>query len=98
MNEDTLLSFVMDEAHARQWRFYHALPAMNVRGRWLTAYKGDGGLPDCIMARDGQFIAAELKDAKGKYRPGQAEWAEAFGEHHRLWRPSDIGEIRRALR
>jgi len=54
-------------------------------------------VPDLILARRGVVILAELKSDKGRLTLEQIAWQRAIGEHHRLWRPSDLPSIVREL-
>ena len=61
------------------WRTFHARPAINQRGKWLTAVQGDGaGFPDLVMAHDkqGRLIFAELKTETGRVSDKQNEWLD----------------------
>lgn len=88
---------VMDAAKQFGWRRVH-VRASQISGRWQTAYDGDPGLPDLILARDGVVLLAELKSEKGSFRPGQREWLAAAGDAGFLWRPSNWPEVVEVLR
>ena len=50
------------------------------------------GFPDLVCLRGPRMLVAELKSGKGRIRPGQQEWLEAFreaGAEAHLWRPGD---------
>jgi hypothetical protein len=78
----------MDAAKLHGWMRVHLRPARTERG-WRTAYEGDAGLPDLVLARGGRVLLAELKTATGCFRPGQREWLAAAGGCGHLWRPAD---------
>jgi hypothetical protein len=97
VNEDALQSRVMDTAKLMGWRRVHFRPAQQ-RGRWVTAYTGDDGFPDLVLARAGRVLLAELKAEDGRFRPGQREWLEAAGDNGKLWRPADWDSILEVLK
>jgi hypothetical protein len=97
MTEEQLQSRVMDYARLRGWRSVHFRPAQQ-RGRWVTAYTGDDGFPDLVLARGGRVLLAELKAEEGRFRPGQREWLEAAGDNGKLWRPSSWNEVLEVLK
>jgi hypothetical protein len=94
--EDDLKAWVIELAQLMGWRVVHFRPARTARG-WRTAYEGDDGFPDLVLARDGVVLVVELKSQTGRFRPGQREWLAALGAAGRLWRPSDREEIRATL-
>lgn len=50
------------------------------------------GYPDLTMVRGDRLVVAELKSEKGRLRPGQQEWLDAFcaaGAEAYLWKPAD---------
>ena len=95
---------VIDLARLGGWRVFHALPASR-GGRIATHQLGDRGFPDLILARSGRTpIAAELKTQTGRLTVEQREWLDALlgngaasGMDVRVWRPSDLDEVRRTL-
>lgn len=89
---------VIELARYCGWHCAHFRPALVRSGKWVTPVSGDKGSPDLLLARGGVVILAELKSQKGRLGPGQAEWASELGAHYRLWRPSDIEEIKRELK
>lgn len=97
MNEAEFQTRVIEYARLRKWRTVHFRPARQ-RGRWVTAYTGDDGAPDLILARGGRVLLVELKSEKGTLRPGQAEWLEAAGDNGKLWRPSSWPEVLEELK
>jgi hypothetical protein len=76
---------VVDLAKGLGWLAYHALPAVNARGRHLTATQGHVGFPDLALVHETVpvAVAAELKRyGRGKdSRPTdmQARWLSAYG-------------------
>ncbi len=98
LSEDEFTEQVIAIAHWYKWRCAHFRPARTNKG-WRTAMQGDVGYPDLSLARGSRIILAELKAEDGKYRDGQREWADAIGPVvYRLWRPSDLHEIKEELR
>jgi len=85
---------VMEILKLHRWHVVH-IPAVAVvrRGRiqHMTTYQGDGGLPDLIIARDGETHLVELKSDAGRLSSEQRKWLEASGGM--LWRPRDWPEI-----
>ena len=85
---------VMEILKLHRWHVVH-IPAVAVvrRGRiqHTTTYQGDGGLPDLIIARDGETHLVELKSDVGRLSPEQRQWLEASGGM--LWRPRDWSRI-----
>jgi hypothetical protein len=78
----------------------------NVFG-WLVFHDHDSrmnnpGFPDLVLVRE-RVIYAELKNAKGKYRPDQKVWMRQLigaGESCFLWRPAhwQDGSIEKELK
>lgn len=97
MTENQFAEVVMELASFRGWRVVHFRPARTEKG-WRTAMTGDRGFPDLVLARNGVVLHVELKRQDGRMGLGQPEWAAAIGDSYRLWRPSDIEEIKEALR
>lgn len=101
MTEDELVSCVIDLAHLFRWRVVHFRPARTAYG-WRTAFTGDAGFPDLVLARD-RTIFAELKSSRGRLTVDQELWQDvllAANAEWYLWRPDDwtTGEIERVLR
>lgn len=81
MTEDQLLAQVLGIAKLYGWRTAHFRPAQTRSGRWVTAVQGDGkGYPDLTLAHGpaGRLVFAELKTARGKVTPEQADWLHAL--------------------
>lgn len=99
MSEDELKAMVIQTAKLYGWRVCHFRPARTATG-WRTPLEGDAGLPDLILARDGQVLLAELKSTRGKPTTEQLQWLEALGDHGRLWAPASWtdGSIQHELR
>jgi hypothetical protein len=76
---------VVGMARQTGWLAYHALPAINARGKHLTATQGHVGFPDLALVHETVpvAVAAELKRyGRGKdSRPtdAQARWLSAYG-------------------
>jgi hypothetical protein len=96
MTEQQLTDTVVELAKFHGWKVVHFLPA-KLRGKWRTPVQGDIGSPDLLLARRGVVLLVELKTEKGRVMPAQNEWAAAIGAIYRLWRPSDMTEIRAVL-
>ncbi len=102
MSEDDLLHSVIDLAHLTDWHAHHCRPAQVRDGKWVTPIQGDPGFPDLILAKPGRLVVAELKSARGRVTPVQAEWLDAFAGtavEVFVWRPADwaSGTIRAVL-
>lgn len=92
VTEAELQKAVIEMAHIYGWRTAHFRPAMNERGQWRTPVAGMGkGFPDLVLVSDIALAFVELKSAKGRIRPEQAEWIEALEPHADVfvWRPKD---------
>lgn len=89
---------VMDAAAWYGWKCTHFRPAMMQSGRWVTPMIGDVGVPDLLLARNGQVVLAELKKHGSKPTPGQRAWLAALGAHGRLWTPEQWPDVVRTLR
>ena len=80
------------------WKSYHApdnRPGRNGRVQAVVA-----GWPDLFLVRGRDAIAAELKSARGRLGPGQADWLAALegaGVETYVWRPADLDIIHRRL-
>jgi hypothetical protein len=97
MSEADWQTRVIDYAHLRGWLVTHFRPARTAHG-WATPLSGDIGWPDLALARDGVFIAAELKRHGAAPTPGQRKWLEALGTHARLWTPAHWPEVMEELK
>ena len=102
MSEDDLLRAVLDLARLTGWMCHHCRPAQVRNGKWVTPIQGDPGFPDLILAKPGRLVVAELKSARGRVTPVQAEWLDAFAGtavEVFVWRPADwaSGTIRAVL-
>lgn len=70
---------VVDLAKLHGWQVFHALPVQRASdGKHRTAFQGDAGFPDLVMARDGRIVVAELKREGQKPRPEQLDWLSAL--------------------
>lgn len=87
----------MDLAAIRGWKRVHVRAARTERG-WRTAYEGDSGLPDMILARAGRVLLVELKSTTGRPTVEQAAWLAAAGSNGYLWRPADWVDVQAVLR
>lgn len=58
------------------------------------------GFPDCVLAKPGRLIFAELKSEKGKMSDAQNEWIDVLyqaGAETYIWRPGDWEKIVKTL-
>lgn len=88
MTEADLSRAVVRYAELCGWR---VMTWRNTKAAGLRSHSALG-FPDLILLRRARLIAAELKSEKGKLRPGQQEWLEAFqeaGAQSYIWRPKD---------
>jgi hypothetical protein len=113
MTEAQLQAAVIELAGLLGFMAAHFRPAQ-VGGRWVTAMAGNPGFPDCVFAKAGRVILAELKAAGRSPTGEQRRWLEALGGETSVsawdegeggvdvyvWRPSDwtSGRIERVLR
>lgn len=97
MSESDLVDTVMALAKLHGWMCMHQRPARTDKG-WRTLIQGDVGFVDCVFARDGVVLHVEFKAEHGRRGPGQAEWATHLGDTYRLWRPSDLDQIKKELK
>lgn len=89
---------VIGLAKIHGWRVSHFRPAWTEQG-WRTPLSGHTGFPDLALARSSRVILAELKTQRGKVTQDQQAWADAIGpEMYRLWRPSDLEQIKEELK
>ncbi len=80
MKEAELQTWVIDLAHAYNWRVAHFRSIKTFRGFYQTPVAADGaGFPDLILVRD-RLIAVELKVGYHKLSAEQAKWILAFNE------------------
>lgn len=92
ISEQDFQRTVIHLAQVYGWLCHHSRPSRTAKG-WATALTGHPGLPDLVLARDGQVLLAELKAHRGKPTPGQRAWLAALGPHGRLWTPAQWPEI-----
>lgn len=90
--EREFLRQVAELARLYRWRVYHP---------WLSI-RSERGWPDVALCRPPRLILAELKTARGKPTPSQAEWLAMLGQcpgvEVFLWRPDDFDTIAAILR
>ena len=82
---------VQDIARIHGWVDYHVLKAKGMRA----------GFPDLVLLRKPELIWVELKSAKGKVTPAQAEMHEMLrgcGQEVYIWYPDDWNEIEEVLK
>jgi hypothetical protein len=97
VSEAQFTETVIELAKFHGWMVSHFRPAWTERG-WRTALQGHSGFPDLTLARNGVVLIIELKTVKGRTTKEQVRWGEAIGEPYRLWRPTDMDEIKETLR
>jgi len=103
ITERALKDACIDLAKAHGWLVFHALPSINVRGRWATHFQGHAGFPDLVLCHPtGDLLVVELKSEIGRQTPGQKAWLaclEAASVEVDLWRPEQLknGTIVRRL-
>lgn len=93
---------VIETAMWLGWRVFHPRTVHTNDGRHLTAYTGNAGFPDLVLAHKNRgVIFAELKTATGKLTEHQKMWQldlDAGGAEHYVWRPDDWPDIEARLK
>lgn len=88
MSEAAFETEVIKWAQNFGWLVHHSRKSRTPDGqRWETAIKGDKGLPDLVLARDGIVMLRELKTDKGTLSKEQRAWLAAAGPLGGVWRP-----------
>lgn len=92
VTENELKTAVCRLARENGWSIHHNAQARNIHR------SGDNGFPDLEVARDGQVIWMELKDADGILSPEQYRWSLILPAFHTI-RPShwEDGTVHRLL-
>lgn len=94
ISERALKDAVVELAKCQGWFVYHALPAINSRGRWATHFQGHAGFPDLVLVHPaGDMVVVELKSEIGKQTAAQRRWLMAFaaaGVEIDVWRPEQL--------
>ena len=88
MTERQLSKVVVQLAEALGWR---VMTISHTKAAGLRSHSGIG-FPDILAIRGRRLLVAELKSDRGKLRPGQGAWLDAFAEaggEAYLWRPPD---------
>ncbi len=84
MTEDELQQMIVDAALTHGWQVFHDNDSRQNRA----------GFPDLVLCRPPKVLIFELKSAKGRIRPEQAEWLDALAECDTistgLVRPADL--------
>jgi hypothetical protein len=94
-SERELQATIVDACRVLGYRVAHFRPARTVHG-WRTPMTGDIGFPDLVCARPGRVLALELKAARGRLGPGQAEWLRALQGavvHAQVVTPAGLDEL-----
>ncbi len=104
MSEKDLQNAIAELAQMLGYMVFHARPAMNKDGSWVTPVKYNGkGFPDLTIVGHGHVLFVEVKSAKGVVSPEQAAWIQAMlltDNYAAVWYPSDWrdGYIEKVLR
>ena len=97
ISEAAFQSYVVEAAAWHGWKTFHPRTVRTFKGNHLTAYQGDAGFPDLVLAHpDRGVIFAELKSARGRLSPEQDRWIRtlvACGAEAYVWRPTDMVTI-----
>ena len=96
---------VIELAKLYKWLVHHVRPAKTEKG-WRSPISGHPGFPDCVLARDGRVIFAELKTGKAVLDANQKAWRDALTDTLEslplvewfCWYPKDWDEIVEVLR
>lgn len=93
MSEKALQNAIAEMAQTLGYLVFHARPAMNKDGTWVTPVKYDGkGYPDLTIVGHDKVLFVEVKSAKGVVSPEQAAWIEEMqktSNYAAVWYPSD---------
>lgn len=91
VSEKVFQLHVLDYGRMFGWKVMHISDSRRSYSR---------GFFDCVFAKEGRVIFAELKKMKGKLTPAQEEWRDAVKDgpnEYYLWRPDSWDEIERVL-
>lgn len=94
-SEETLLTQAVTLLKLNRFLVAHFRPARTVKG-WRTAMTGDIGFPDIVAVGHGATVVIETKSERGRLRPEQHRWLEAFGAaptHTLVLRPSNWNDL-----
>jgi hypothetical protein len=93
---------ILDMARWFGWRTFHPRTIKSFTGHHLTAYQGEAGFPDLVLAHSKRGVLfAELKVKRNKLSAGQELWREVLehaGAEYHLWRPEDWAAIETRLK
>jgi hypothetical protein len=95
VREQELQATIVEACRVLGYRVAHFRPARTAHG-WRTPMSGDVGFPDLICAGAGRVLALELKAARGRLGPEQAEWLQAMQGavvHAQVVRPAELDEL-----
>lgn len=96
LSEEQWQREVLAYAHKHGWLCAHFRPAQTAKG-YRTAMSGDVGMPDCVFARDGVVVFAELKRVHGEYlvTSYQRRWLDETKGY--LWTPKQRTQMQQVL-
>lgn len=93
---------ILDLARWLGWRTFHPRTIKSFTGHHLTAYQGERGFVDLVLAHPQRgVIFAELKSKTGRLSIHQELWREVLeraGAEYHLWRPQDWHNIEKRLK
>lgn len=86
MSEKELQDLVLQLARLNGYLAYHT----------YDSRRSESGFPDLVLVGHGDVMVVELKSQRGKVRPEQHGWLEAFAEagiEAHVWRPEDFESV-----
>ena len=102
INEAQFQAAVLDMARWFGWRTFHPRTVKSITGHHLTAYQGEAGFPDLVLAHGQRgVIFAELKVKRNRLSMHQELWRDVLeraGAEYHLWRPEDWTAIETRLK
>lgn len=102
INEAEFQAAILDMARWLGWRTFHPRTVRTITGHHLTAYAGEAGFPDLVLAHSRRGVLfAELKVKRNKLSAQQELWREVLeraGAEYHLWRPDDWAAIEKRLK
>lgn len=82
---------VVEIARLYGWAVYHT----------YDSRRSESGWPDLALAREPEFLVAELKTDKGRLSPAQVKWLSLLGScgiETAVWRPRDFQVVHERLK